>query len=71
MCAMAAVHARVARLVFGAADPKTGACGSVFPFLEDPRHNHRVLLSGGVLADEAGTLLQAFFRSRRAAARAL
>ncbi len=71
MCAMAAVHARLARLVFGAADPKTGACGSVFPFLEDPRHNHRVALSGGVLADEAGARLQAFFRNRRAAARAL
>ena len=71
MCAMAAVHARIARLVFGAADPKTGACGSVFPFLDDPRHNHRVALVGGVLAAEAGNRLRTYFRGKRTAPRGL
>jgi len=65
MCAMAMVHARVARLVYGAADPKTGAAGSVFDLLDDPRHNHRVETTRGVLADEAGTRLTAYFRSKR------
>ena len=65
MCAMAAVHARLARVVFGAADPKTGAAGSVFDLLADPRHNHRVEVSGGVLADEAGGRLTAYFRRKR------
>jgi tRNA(Arg) A34 adenosine deaminase TadA len=54
MCAMAMVHARLARVVYGAADPKTGAAGSVFDLLADPRHNHRVQVQGGVLAAEAG-----------------
>ena len=66
MCAMAMVHARIARLVFGAGDPKTGAAGSVFDLLADPRHNHRVSVRGGVLADEAGPRLTAWFRRRRA-----
>ena len=57
MCAMAMVHARVSRLVFGAADPKTGAAGSVFDLLGDPRHNHRLVVQGGVLGEEAGTRL--------------
>ena len=65
MCAMALVHARVARVVYGAAGPKTGACGSVFDLLADPRHNHRVQVSGGVLGDEAGRRLSNYFRAKR------
>jgi tRNA(adenine34) deaminase len=65
MCAMAIVHARVQRLVFAAPDPKTGACGSVFDLLADPRHNHRVEVVGGVLADEAGRRLSNYFRRKR------
>ncbi|HTL14190.1 MAG TPA: tRNA adenosine(34) deaminase TadA [Thermomonas sp.] len=65
MCAMAMVHARVARVVFGAFDPKTGAAGSVFDLLADPRHNHRVEVAGGVLAEVAGPMLSAYFRARR------
>lgn len=65
MCAMALVHARIARLVFGAADPKTGAAGSVFDLLADPRHNHRIEVRGGVLAGEAGNRLSAYFRRKR------
>lgn len=65
MCAMAMVHARVARVVFGAFDPKTGAAGSVFDLLADPRHNHRVDVVGGVLAVEAGTRLTNYFRRKR------
>jgi len=65
MCAMAAVHARLARVVYGAADPKTGAAGSVFDLLADPRHNHRVEVLGGVLGEEAGQRLTAYFRAKR------
>ena len=65
MCAMAMVHARIARLVFGAGDPKTGAAGSVFDLLADPRHNHRVEVRGGVLGEEAGAGLTAYFRRKR------
>jgi tRNA(adenine34) deaminase len=66
MCAGAIVHARVARVVFGASDPRTGAAGSVFDLLpSDARFNHRTACEGGLLADEAGELLRAFFRARR------
>ena len=65
MCAMAVVHARVARVVFGAFDPKTGAAGSVFDLLTDARHNHRVEVLGGVLGEEAGAKLTAYFRGKR------
>src|SRR5690606_41062886 len=65
MCAMAMVHARIARVVFGAFDPKTGAAGSVFELLTDPRHNHRIDVAGGVLGDEAGLLLSNYFRRKR------
>lgn len=65
MCAMAMVHARVARVVFAAFDPKTGAAGSVFDLLADARHNHRVQVLGGVLAEEAGARLTSYFRAKR------
>jgi tRNA(adenine34) deaminase len=65
MCAMAMVHARVARVVYGAADPKTGAAGSVFDLLTDARHNHRLEVAGGVLAEESGTRLTNYFRRKR------
>jgi len=65
MCAMAIVHARVARLVYAASDPKTGACGSVFDLLGDARHNHRVEIHGGVLAREASIRLTNYFRAKR------
>jgi tRNA(adenine34) deaminase len=65
MCAAAIVHARVDRLVYGAADPKTGAAGTVMNLVQDPRLNHRMTVVGGVLANEARALLQAFFRERR------
>ena len=65
MCAMAMVHARVARVVYAAQDPKTGACGSVFDLLADPRHNHRVEVRGGVLGEEAGRMLGNYFRRKR------
>jgi tRNA(Arg) A34 adenosine deaminase TadA len=65
MCAMAMVHARIARVVYAAADPKTGACGSVFDLLADARHNHRVQVQGGLMADEAGGRLTEYFRAKR------
>jgi tRNA(adenine34) deaminase len=65
MCAMAMIHARIARVVYAAADPKTGAAGSVFDTLRDPRHNHRIEVSGGLLGKESATLLREFFRARR------
>jgi tRNA(adenine34) deaminase len=65
MCAMAIVHARIARAVYAASDPKTGAAGSVFDLLADPRHNHRVEAQGGLLAGEAGSRLTAYFRRKR------
>lgn len=65
MCAMALVHARVARVVYAATDPKTGAAGSVFDTLISERHNHRIEVQGGLLADESAALLRGFFRARR------
>lgn len=65
MCAMALVHARIARLVFAATDPKTGACGSVFDLVGDARHNHRVAVHGGVLAQQASLRLSNYFRAKR------
>lgn len=65
MCAGAAVLARVRTVVFGAADPKAGMCGSIENLVCDPRLNHRVELVSGVLADESARLLRNFFRQRR------
>ncbi|MGD0888693.1 MAG: tRNA adenosine(34) deaminase TadA [Acidobacteriaceae bacterium] len=65
MCAGAILHARVSRLVYAAPDPKAGACGSVLSVLNHPQLNHQVELSSGLLAEECGQLLTAFFRARR------
>lgn len=65
MCAMALVHARVARVVYGASDPRTGAAGSVFDTLVSDRHNHRIEVQGGLLAVESAELLRDFFKARR------
>ena len=65
MCAMAMIHARIKRVVYGASDLKTGAAGSVFELLQDPRHNHRVEVQGGVMADVAGKKLSDYFRAKR------
>jgi len=64
MCAGALVQARVSRVVFGAADPRTGAAGTVFNLLQSGHLNHRAAVTGGVLADTCGELLRAFFRAR-------
>jgi tRNA(adenine34) deaminase len=65
MCAGALVLARVQRLVFGAADPKAGACGSLYEITQDQRLNHQIETVQGVLAEPAAELLRAFFRHRR------
>ena len=65
MCAGALVLARVRRLVYATPDPKTGMCGSLGCIVQDPRLNHQVRMTTGVLADEAAELLRGFFRSRR------
>jgi tRNA(Arg) A34 adenosine deaminase TadA len=65
MCAMAMVHARLRRVVYGARDPKTGACGSVFDLPADPGHNHRLVVEGGLLGEEAGRRLTDYFRRKR------
>ena len=70
MCAGAILHARIARLVYAAADPKAGACGSVLGVLNHAALNHRVAVEAGLLAEECGMLLQEFFRQRRDASRA-
>jgi tRNA(adenine34) deaminase len=65
MCAGAILHARIARLVYGAPDPKTGACGSVVDLFAETRLNHHAEVTGGVLAAEAGKQLSDFFAARR------
>jgi tRNA(adenine34) deaminase len=70
MCAAAIVHARVRRVVFGAWDPRAGAAGSMLDAFALPGMNHRVDVFGGVLADECGALLKAFFAARRDTGRA-
>jgi tRNA(adenine34) deaminase len=66
MCAMALMHARFSRIVYGAADPKTGAAGSVVDLFAEPRLNHHTQVQGGVLAGPCGALLREFFAERRA-----
>jgi len=65
MCCGAAVNARVARVVFGALDPKAGAAQSLYRLLEDTRLNHRAAVSGGVLREECGAILSEFFQKKR------
>ena len=65
MCAGAMIHARLDRLVFAAADPKAGACGSVLSVLNHPQLNHQMQVEQGILAEEASELLRNFFRERR------
>ena len=69
MCAGAMMHARLARVVFGASDPKTGACGSIVNLFDEDRLNHHADVVGGVLADECGKMLSNFFAERRRQAR--
>ena len=68
MCAGAMLHARLARVVYGATDPKTGACGSVLDLFAEQRLNHHTRIEGGVLDQECGQLLKDFFRARRQSA---
>jgi tRNA(adenine34) deaminase len=65
MCAGAMLHARIARLVYAAPDPKAGACGSVLAVMNHPQLNHKVEVASGLLAEECGALLTNFFRARR------
>lgn len=65
MCAGAIQHARIAQLVYGASDPKTGACGSVIDLMAEDKLNHHTQVTRGVLAEECGALLTAFFKERR------
>jgi tRNA(adenine34) deaminase len=69
MCAGAMLHARLKKVIFGAYDPKTGACGSVLNLFAETRLNHQTEVAGGVLAEECGELLKTFFATRRAGAR--
>lgn len=71
MCAGAMMHARLARVVYGATDPKTGACGSIVNLFEQEKLNHHTKVVGGVLAEECGALLRAFFTERRNAVRTI
>jgi tRNA(adenine34) deaminase len=65
MCAGAMMHARIARVVYGAADPKTGACGSVVNLFDEPLLNHHARVTAGVLSEQCGALLRNFFQARR------
>ena len=65
MCAGALIHARIARLVYGAGDPKAGAAGSVLQVINHPSLNHRMEVTAGVLAEKCSEVLQAFFRQKR------
>lgn len=69
MCAGAIMHARIARVVYGARDPKTGACGSIVDLFAEKRLNHHAEVRGGVLAEECGALLSRFFAGRRTGGR--
>ncbi|MEX3583742.1 MAG: tRNA adenosine(34) deaminase TadA [Burkholderia sp.] len=69
MCSGAIMHARIVRVVYGAPDPKTGACGSVVNAFANPQLNHHTSVTGGVHADECGAALRAFFAERRRAPR--
>ena len=71
MCSGAMMHARLARVVYGASDPKTGACGSVVNLFNEEKLNHHTEVVGGLMAEEASAMLKAFFAERRAAARKL
>lgn len=66
MCSGAMQHARIAKLVYGASDPKTGACGSVINLMAEPKLNHHTEVLSGVLATECGAVLSVFFKQRRA-----
>jgi len=65
MCSGAIQHARIAKVIYGASDPKTGACGSVVNLMAEPKLNHHTEISGGILAEECGAMLSNFFASRR------
>jgi tRNA(adenine34) deaminase len=65
MCAGAIIHARIARVVYGAGDPKTGAAGGAVDIFAAPFANHRVVVEGGILAEECGRVLTEFFKERR------
>lgn len=65
MCAGAIVHARISRLVFGAADPRAGAAGSLYNITHDPRLNHRVEITSGIMEEECRNLIRQFFEKRR------
>lgn len=65
MCSGAIQHARIAKLIYGASDPKTGACGSVINLMSEPKLNHHTEIAGGILAPECGALLSSFFSARR------
>jgi tRNA(adenine34) deaminase len=65
MCSGAIQHARIAKVIYGASDPKTGACGSVINLMAEPKLNHHTEVAGGILAQECGALLSNFFSARR------
>ncbi len=65
MCAGLLIHARLKELYFGASDPKTGACGSLYNLLDDARHNHHVIVHQGIMATQCGQILKDFFKLRR------